>query len=872
MRWALALAILAGAAGVALLVVRGTGPRTARSGATLDDGGDSRAPGGTSGSVPGQAGVAEAGEVVDGLDGVVVDREGDPVSGATVTLESAETKPKPVATTDAQGRFVLPVLRTPSMSLDARHPAYRRTHHFVNSHDPEPVRIVIETGAPLRVLVRGPNGPVLGATVTPIGYALSRKDAGYYYRVDLDDALTDKEGVADLGRVPVGWVQLNVDKEGFAPAWANLDIPDGKARTKEITLGPGGMIEGTVTGPDGRPVKDARLHDRGREKVLATTDEFGRYRITSVARWGILPIAEAEGHGPGSFGGAIGWGKPVRVAVEAGEVVRGVDIVLGPTSLVRGRVLDEQDRPVPDVEVSIEVTNGLVHTKTGKTGEDGRFELGPVTAREGTLFSLNVKKPNYTFLGDLYSEPLTPGHDTDVGIVRAHARATIAGRVYDLDGTPLQEGYVTVGASEQAPVEQDGTFVVENVRTFEHEIVAYGLGPARRRSHAKRVKPGEGERVEVELRLVETLPIAGRVVTDTGQPRPGVWLRAVPRDAKPPYFMGAYDGTDDKGRFELPGLLPGDYLVGLYEDAPRGWRFVEEPGPVVVAAGTRGVEIRVPSRGAILTGKVVAKGTRLPVREFGVSLYEIFLILPKHRDYEGFEDATGAFRIETDGPGVFFLDVWADGHAEHRTKPVKIKRGETVDLGTIALGDPGSIHGTVRDHTGRPVQWCRVYLLSSKLKANYDPPYTDARGRFDVKGLSPGTYMLFALSPRHPLSLRQKIEIGEGDRIRMDIEMVASAPLTIRVMTEQDQPIAGAQLVWTFPALKPLDSSMVGDREPPGFGSNVSDEAGIIRKPFFPEGEVELRIDAVGHARARRTVTMKAGEKKTVEIRLKRKG
>ncbi len=110
-----------------------------------------------------------------------------------------------------------------------------------------------------------------------------------------------------------------------------------------------------------------------------------------------------------------------------------------------------------------------------------------------------------------------------------------------------------------------------------------------------------------------------------------------------------------------------------------------------------------------------------------------------------------------------------------------------------------------------------------------------------------------------------------NERLRVAIDMVASAPLTIRVMNEQDQPIPGAKLVWTFAAIKPLDSSMVGDREPPGLGSNVADQAGIIRKPFLPEGEVELRIAAEGYSRARRTVTMKAGESQTVEIRLRRK-
>jgi hypothetical protein len=103
----------------------------------------------------------------------------------------------------------------------------------------------------------------------------------------------------------------------------------------------------------------------------------------------------------------------------------------------------------------------------------------------------------------------------------------------------------------------------------------------------------------------------------------------------------------------------------------------------------------------------------------------------------------------------------------------------------------------------------------------------------------------------------------------VNIDVAAPAPLILRVVDGQDQPVRGAQLIWTFPDLKPLDSSMVGDREPPGFGSNVSDLNGLIQKPFLPEGDVEVRIEAKGYARARRTITLRAGEKQTVEIRLK---
>jgi hypothetical protein len=200
-----------------------------------------------------------------------------------------------------------------------------------------------------------------------------------------------------------------------------------------------------------------------------------------------------------------------------------------------------------------------------------------------------------------------------------------------------------------------------------------------------------------------------------------------------------------------------------------------------------------------------------------------------------------------------------------------VGRGETVDVGTIALGSPGSVHGKVQDENGRPVAWCRIYLLSERLKPNADPPLTDADGLYEAKGLPPGTYTLFALSPRHPLGVRRGIEVPEGARVGVNVDLDAPGPLVLRVVDEGGRPIEGARLVWTFRGLAPPDSSMIGKLEPPAFGSNTSGPDGVIRKPLLPEGDILIRIEADGHAGAQETIALRKGETKTVEIRLQKR-
>jgi protocatechuate 3,4-dioxygenase beta subunit len=380
----------------------------------------------------------------------------------------------------------------------------------------------------------------------------------------------------------------------------------------------------------------------------------------------------------------------------------------------------------------------------------------------------------------------------------------------------------------------------------------------------------------VTLRLLRTLAIEGRVVTDKGAPRADMTVLIVQEGAKPPFEFGGaqlagLNSTDKQGAFRFPHLLPGRYTLGLGDWDQGGYRFSKASKPVSVDAGATALVFTTSFAGGFMEGKVLSKRTGQPLREFDVTLYRIVLFLPQYKGNTDFQADTGEFRVETDEAGLWSVEVDAKGHAPFRTKPKRVAQGETIDLGEIRLGDAGVVHGTVRDAAGQPVRWAKIHLLSPKLETNWSAPFTNEHGRYEVEGLAPGSYTLFAVSPSHPLALVKGVEIKEGGRTRIDVDFAPSAPLTIRVLDEQAQPIAGAKLIWTFDAIRPIDSSMIGGREPAGYGANVSDENGVIRKPFFPAGKVYLNIEAKGLQTVQRTVEMEPGQAKTVEVRLQRK-
>ena len=82
------------------------------------------------------------------------------------------------------------------------------------------------------------------------------------------------------------------------------------------------------------------------------------------------------------------------------------------------------------------------------------------------------------------------------------------------------------------------------------------------------------------------------------------------------------------------------------------------------------------------------------------------------------------------------------------------------------------------------------------------------------------------------------------------------------------QPIPRAKLVYTYPNLMPLNSEMAEGYEPPSYGSNYADEAGVIRKPFLAVGKLMIHVKAKGFMGVRKTVALDSKQATRLEIRM----
>jgi protocatechuate 3,4-dioxygenase beta subunit len=801
----------------------------------------------------------------------VGDKDGQPVAGATVR-HFVDSKPSgPTATTGSDGRCTIPLPDGPWAFVSVRHPDFVAARAQVEPGGEEQV-IVLERGPRFAVLVLDPSRkPVAGVDVA-VRWERTRGAAGFWRWSDGEDMgefTTDADGLAVVGAVPEALITVRVDRQPFALHESRVEAAGDAPIEHLVRLDAGGVLVGKVVGPGGEGVPGALVSCQNLARPTATSGPAGEFRLEAVAPGSVQLVAAAEGFGPGFFGSAIGWGDPVPIPLRSGETLAGLEIVLSRPVYVVGRIVDEAGAGVAGVTVYMWTRSAFAISEDAPSDADGRFRVGPFSVRAPGQAWVSFHAPLHTI--QQVRAAVEPGKDLDLGEVRATSRATVRGTLVDEAGHPV-EGNVDVLAGGGSTSKPDGTFELRGVGPGEIVLVGEQRTPPVLKSKPLTLQTVAGQTVEgVEIVLSPTKPIGGRVITPEGRPRPGAILgaRAVGATAALDHVW-----SDTEGRFTFKDLADGEYDIGFVGTGQVLWGsehpLLPEPPPVRAAAGREDLEFIFPMKGGVILGKVVAKREGTPVKEFAATFIRYKLFVPSDSDYA--ECRGGEFRYETDEPGTWQVDVSAAGFAPLRTEKFSLAAGEVKDLGTLRLGPGGTIAGTVLDAQQRPVPYARINILNDKLQTNEDEPYSDLEGRFSVPGVSPGFYTVFAVSPRHPLGMVRGIAVKEGETTNVQIAFVEPAPLTVEVRDASGQPVEGAALDFTFPAVAPLSSKMFRPKIPPGYGSHVSDPSGTILQPCLPPGEVTITIEAKGFEPVTKKLELKPGEPNRVEVRLRRAG
>ncbi|HEV3141001.1 MAG TPA: carboxypeptidase-like regulatory domain-containing protein, partial [Vicinamibacterales bacterium] len=452
-------------------------------------------------------------------------------------------------------------------------------------------------------------------------------------------------------------------KTALAAIVALLTVCDAvRAQPAGTAQKPTGVIRGHVALPNGRPARRALVRmigPNGGFPRTATTDNEGRFEITEVAAGEYLVSAGKPGYLALQYGQRRAFERGSVITVRAGQKIEGIDITLQASSVISGRVFDENGEAVEGVHIRLMelMTVGGRRQMLAVAGVSARM----VTDDHGRYRLYGISPGRYTVsaFGDAgtsspivlpsdYGTTYFPGRarpseaqfvnvglsqeldGVDIMLARGTG-ATIRGTVVDSQGKPVDPLILVVTSqrsggvgAEPAAVRSpgDGRFETSRLPPGEYVLQALAgsadVNAGREREFASRfVTVADADVSDVNLRTSAGSRLEGRITFEGGGSTDyeGVTLNTMPSDFDRAPLTGPSGRATGRadGTFVLEGLN-GPRRLRLMR-APAGWSLktirvngrdiTDEPQSFGTSdESLTDVEVMLTNRAASISGRV----------------------------------------------------------------------------------------------------------------------------------------------------------------------------------------------------------------------------------------------------------------------------
>jgi protocatechuate 3,4-dioxygenase beta subunit len=713
---------------------------------------------------------------------------------------------------------------------------------------------------------------------------------------------TEENGAFDLGGLRTGNLTLDVSHKSHLQRSLELgDIVEGEVRESvTITLAEGGVLEGQVRFPDGKPAAGAKIGldeagnefyrfqrmQNGGDDQLAT-DAEGRFRITGLVGLVYVVSAHADvapGEPPLAKGAEPRWHARLP---DARPGATGLVLVLESGHSIAGHVVDAEGKPVERFRVFGTLTQGgplaFFGAETGTSvgqrydSKDGSFVLDGL--RAGTW---RVSANGTGFVPTSVGEVLVPEGGLDLRIVLQRP-ASVRGLVLDPAGNPIARAAVDadyeraasaraararelgvevdaqLGASE-VKTGKDGTFKLKRVPPGKVTLKASFERFLDSADHEIQVAPGQ-----IVENVVLRLQMGGRIEGE---------LHAAVGDLANRYVSANGEDdetvqTDEHGRFVFECLEPGTYQVELQHHRRGleglGYAGGEDPSATVPLSIREEVEVLAGTTVRVLVGRPLSTRIHLSgtVTELGKPADSVLVkaILVDKRGAlpaSGRTEETGRYDIDLADPGQYrfeLVDAAGETYADHASIPdePQTTRDFSLPIGRIA--------GRVLSPDGKPLASREVQL--SRALGEVDDfesqasETTDSSGAFSFERLRPNTYrvscggvqdywryMWRRSESDQPLgpAFSDELEITASTRLEgIELRLTRAGTVLVTVVDDRDQPLPGVSIQAKDDRGHWLQR----------YGWPTTDKNGYVVLPGMPPGRIALR--------AKRTMEFQGG-------------
>ncbi len=766
-----------------------------------------------------------------GFGGIVVDGDGKPIAGATVDIRPMERPDSPdvlkmllkirqiSVETGADGRFRTEALSAKRVFVQASKTGFVTEVKF--RHD-------IEEDADLRIqLTRGVTirGKVAHADGTPVTR----------FRVDTRSRTPRKED------------EESDDEQSRGDDEAGDD--DRRRRRNRWRRG------GSMRLSEGQRMGDRGFDGNWRE----FSSEAGAFEIRGVPPGRVRVRLRADGYRDP---------ESQTVTLAAGETSEEIQFTLDPGAVARGKVVDAVSGvPVPDAQVTAHKNRdrsggrgffrmnfdrqdmdflGLSTRNSATTNSEGEFEIEGL-AEGDYRFTARHPERAKSSVKDVRIDRETPESDI---LIEIEQGGGIEGLVTGQEDRPLPDAMivalsVSAGSFKSGSTDKDGEYRIEGLPAGQYVVFKSKIGEramnigydllGNMRLKTVKVKKNKFTRFDIRDETEDTVRVWG-VVRDGGEPVAQGMVTALSTDRDGIFGMGLRaQPTDKTGRYELIGLKPGDYFfqVSRFQKRPQ-----QASLSIEVPEGVSEFRVDLELPQSSIRGQVVdtrgepVKGIRVSagVEEGGIDDAPGLLgLILKNGVAQARTDDEGNFEIDKVAAGVYRLSVSGrQGRRAHRqygqaaVENISVDGNLPVENILITLPYAGKIRGLVTDGSGNPVPGAEIHYerddekqrrnpteeLVDLLGMQVRPEKTDSEGRFELKGVSPGTYRVRADADGLAPGVAEDVLVVEEGMVDVNIQVVRGATLRVRARNIDGQKIPFASISVIDGQGKPLASNV----------------------------------------------------------------
>lgn len=629
--------------------------------------------------------------------------------------------------------------------------------------------------------VKTPDGsPVTSALVFPMD---QRHVSGPRYG-EIKSVPVDGRGEFELEVQPYSTVRVLAKAPNLPIAFSKIiQVADQSTSGADIVMSEGGTISGIVVGPDIMPVEAANVVATLNVRLgqYSVSENIGAILSDKEGRFSVpLVPADQDIFFSGSKKGFSSISQNVRI--KSGELKSDVELKLGKSHFIAGRVLDKDGNPISGASVHVSSRSGS-GSGSFTTLDDGKYRVEDLAAGKCYV------NASHTDHGSMYKDNVDVDQENYDITLEDSGTGTITGKVVDYkSGQPITNFTVTTDGDK--PAEKDpnapGTFVVRGVRPrYAYPFMISAPGYMELDTGYLSVPEGQ-TKLEKVFKMGPGGSITGRVVAAADNaPLPNLSVLLRVGDSDWDYMQNGPAQTmktDSDGRFRFDSVAAGSgKSVSIVPTPP----LVQQMRPATVQHGeTVDLGEIVIGSGGVTRGKVVRVPGDVPIPGATVN---IRASRGEQQDQRTTKD-DGSFEFIGLPDGDYNLTVADHSINSLVTVDSRVPREVVLRVGSSTLKGRVLL-------AGQGVQ-ASVNMRLDGSEISYKSFSTKEDGTFEQTGLSPGTWKASVSASGGNRSHQENVEIRDG--ITQKDFVLPSGKIVGRVVDPSNQPIGGAKVAVTL--------------------------------------------------------------------------